>query len=70
MAASAVLEPGRNAVGNIFYGSEGIMIIPNYNSYKVFLGRNHEPGPANQAGGDHFKNFIDAVRARDAATPS
>ncbi len=58
-------NPGSNAVGNIFYGSEGIMIIPNYSSYKVFLGRKHEPGPARSAGGNHFANFIDAVRARD-----
>ena len=58
--------PGRNSVGVIFYGSEGIMVIPSYNSYKVFLGRSHEPGPANQVGGNHFKNFVDAVVANDA----
>ena len=56
---------GSNAVGNIFYGSEGIMVMPSYTSYKVFLGRKHEEGPARSAGGDHFANFIDAVRAGD-----
>jgi len=55
------------AVGNIFFGSEGIMIMPGYTSYKVLLGRNLEPGPTGDAGGDHFANFIDAVRKRDAA---
>lgn len=60
-------DVGRNgAVGNIFYGTEGIMIMPSYTSYKVLLGRNQEPGPAKDAGGDHYKNFIDAVRAKDA----
>jgi len=53
------------AVGNIFYGSEGIMIMPSYGSYKVFLGKKLEPGPSGDAGGDHFANFIEAVRARD-----
>src|SRR4030095_5383154 len=53
------------AVGNIFYGSEGIMVIPSYSSYKVFLGKNLEPRPARNAGGDHFANFIEAVRKRD-----
>jgi len=53
------------AVGNIFYGSEGILIMPSYSSYKVLLGRNLEPGPSKNAGGDHFANFIEAVRSRD-----
>ena len=54
-------------VGNIFYGSEGIMIIPNYSSYKVFLGKNLEPGPSREAGGDHYANFIECVRSRDSS---
>jgi predicted dehydrogenase len=57
-------EDGSNAIGVIFYGSEGIMIIPSYTSYKTFLGRKREPGPAGKAGGDHYGNFIDAVRSR------
>jgi predicted dehydrogenase len=59
-------DQGSGAVGNIFYGSEGILIMPSYSSYKVLLGRKLEPGPSGSAGGDHFANFIDAVRARDA----
>ena len=53
-----------NSVGVLFYGSEGYMLIPNYSSYQTFLGRKREPGPSRSGGGDHFKNFIDAVRAR------
>jgi predicted dehydrogenase len=52
-------------VGNIFYGDKGYMVINGYNDYKTFLGRNREPGPARKEGGDHYKNFIDAVRAHD-----
>jgi len=55
-----------NAIGVIFFGSEGIMVIPSYASYKTFLGRKREPGPAGNAGGDHYANFIEAVRARKA----
>ena len=52
-------------VGNIFYGDKGYMVINGYNDYKTFLGRNREPGPARKEGGDHYKNFIDAVRTKD-----
>ena len=56
-----------NAIGVIFYGSEGILIIPSYDTYKVFLGKKREPGPAAKAGGDHYANFIEAVRERKPA---
>ena len=52
-------------VGNIFYGDKGYMVINGYSDYKTYLGRNREPGPARNAGGDHYKNFTDAVRAKD-----
>lgn len=52
-------------VGVIFYGSDGYMVIDSYNRYKTYLGRDEEPGPENDAGGDHYANFIEAVRARD-----
>ena len=32
-------------VGEIFFGSEGYMIIPDYVSYYTFLGPKNEPGP-------------------------
>jgi predicted dehydrogenase len=59
---------GRNgeqidAVGNLFYGSEGYMSISWYDQYQTFLGRKHEPGPGRRGGGDHYANFIDAVRS-------
>ena len=52
-------------IGNIFYGDKGYMVINGYNSYKTYLGKDKTPGPEGKAGGDHFQNFIDAVRARD-----
>lgn len=57
-------------VGVIFFGSEGYMIIPDYSSYYVFLGPNHELGPHAAADGHpmmdlpHFQNWIAACRSR------
>lgn len=56
-------------VGNIFYGSEGVLLIDGYDNYRILLGKKREPGPHAKDGGDpvgkHFQNFIEAVRARD-----
>ena len=52
-------------VGNVFYGSEGYMVIPSYSSYRTYLGKSRKPGPAREAGGNHYGNFLDAVRQRD-----
>ncbi|MBN1108367.1 MAG: Gfo/Idh/MocA family oxidoreductase [Bacteroidales bacterium] len=52
-------------VGNIFYGSEGYLVVYNYDRYESFLGRNNKPGPSRREGGDHYANFIKAVRAHD-----
>lgn len=52
-------------VGNIFYGDKGYMTVSWYDNYQTFLGQKREPGPSRKAGGDHYKNFIDAVRSRD-----
>ncbi len=58
------LEDGAG-VGNLFYGDKGYMVIKGYDTYETFLGEKREPGPSRKAGGDHFKNWIDAIRARD-----
>ncbi len=52
-------------VGNIFYGSEGYLVVNGYDTYESFLGKDKKPGPKRKAGGDHFLNFIQAVRAHD-----
>jgi predicted dehydrogenase len=54
-------------VGNIFYGKDGILLVKGYNEFKVLLGKNREPGPKGHAGGNHFANFIEAVRSRNRA---
>ncbi len=53
------------SVGNIFYGDKGYMVIKGYDTYETYFGDRKEPGKKGKEGGDHFKNFIDAVRAHD-----
>jgi predicted dehydrogenase len=53
-----------NTVGNIFYGSKGYLAIDGYGQYKTWLGRDQEPGPALNEGGNNWANFIEAVRSR------
>ena len=52
-------------VGAIFYGEKGYMVIDSYTRYSTFLGSDGEPGPTNTQGGNHYRNFIDAVKSRD-----
>lgn len=51
-------------VGNIFYGEKGFMLMKNYSSYEVYFGKDREPGPKRSEAGDHYANFIQAVRSR------
>jgi len=52
-------------IGNLFYGSEGYMVVETGSRYQIYLGQKEEKGPGGDSGGDHFGNFIDAVRSRD-----
>jgi predicted dehydrogenase len=57
-------SPDTNNVGTIFYGTEGYMTLKYFN-YKTFLGKMREPGPSHKdEWGDHFENFITAMRSR------
>jgi predicted dehydrogenase len=55
---------GTNSIGNIFYGPKGYLAVDTYSSYKSWMGRTQTPGSAGNKGGDHFLNFIGAVRSR------
>ncbi len=52
-----------NSIGNLFYGSNGYLAIDGYTKYWSYLGKEQEAGPARTDGGDHFANFITAVRS-------
>lgn len=57
-----------NCIGNIFYGSEGYLAIDGYSEYRTYLGKKGEPGPARKEGGNHYANFLEAVRSRKVET--
>jgi predicted dehydrogenase len=63
---ASVGDGGRdpNSIGDLFYGSKGYLAVDSYTSYKSWLGREQQPGPANRQGGDHYLNFVEAVRSR------
>jgi len=54
-----------NAIGNIFYGSEGYLATgdEDYSSYEVWDRDGHSRSH-HHASGDHFANFIECVRSR------
>jgi predicted dehydrogenase len=56
-------KKGSNFVGNIFYGSEGVLVCPSYTS-GVALSNDGEVIKEFKGGDDHFGNFIKAVRSR------
>ncbi|CAN5915472.1 Gfo/Idh/MocA family oxidoreductase [soil metagenome] len=51
-------------IGDIFYGTEGILTITSYTNWQTYMGHKMEPGPKGSGGGDHYDNFIQAVRSR------
>ncbi|MCA9041002.1 MAG: Gfo/Idh/MocA family oxidoreductase [Planctomycetaceae bacterium] len=51
-------------IGVIYYGEEGYVVQPSYNSATVFDLQGNTVKTFS-AGGNHFQNFIDAVRAQD-----
>jgi predicted dehydrogenase len=58
-----------STIGNLYYGSKGYLAISNYDAYRSFLGDNNQPGPEKHAplSNEHFANFIDCVRSRNAS---
>lgn len=53
-----------NTIGNLFYGSEGFM-SKNVNEWQTYMGKEREPGEKGSGLGDHYQDFINAVRAND-----
>lgn len=55
-----------NVVGNIFYGSKGYM-LKDVDGWQTFMGKDRGPGESGKGQGNHYQNFIDAIRANDPA---
>jgi len=59
------INDGWNTIGNLFYGSEGYMVIDLGGNWKTYMGRNREPGQTGSGSGSMRNNFVDAIRAND-----
>jgi predicted dehydrogenase len=55
-----------NTVGTIFYGPKGYVAISDedHGRYETFLGKEQEKGPSGQDLGNHWANFVSALRTR------
>ena len=53
-----------NNIGNLFYGSEGYM-SKNLNDWQVYKGKDKTLTETGEGLGDHYGNFIRAIRAND-----
>jgi hypothetical protein len=62
--ANQYMTSSANTVGNLFYGSKGYM-AKNLDKWQVFSGPDRQPGDSGGGIGNHFRNFIDAIRAGD-----
>ena len=55
---------GGNVVGNLFFGSKGYM-AKDLDKWQTFMGEKREPGETGSGLGNHYENFVNAVRAPD-----
>jgi predicted dehydrogenase len=53
-----------NVIGDIFYGSKGYM-LKELDKWQVYNGKDRALGESGKGQGNHYQNFIDAVRAND-----
>ena len=51
-----------NSMGNLFYGSKGYM-AKTFNAWQAFMGEKREPGEKGSGRGNHYENFVNAIRA-------
>lgn len=62
--ANTYMTSETNTVGNLFLGSEGYM-AKQVDRWQVYNGRNREPGDSGEGIGNHFRDFVNAIRAGD-----
>ncbi len=63
---NSYMTSSANLIGNTFYGSKGYM-QKDVNGWQTFMGRGAEPGESGKGLGDHYQNFIDAIRTNDSS---
>ncbi len=63
-AQTGYMVSGDNTIGNLFYGSEGYM-AKTVEKWQAYMGKNREPGATGKGLGNHYQNYINAIREAD-----
>jgi predicted dehydrogenase len=63
-ANNTYMVSSENTVGNLFYGSLGYM-TKDVNEWQTYIGKERADGASGGGLGDHYLNFIEAIRAND-----
>jgi predicted dehydrogenase len=63
-AENTYMVSAENTVGNLFFGSKGYM-TKNVNEWQTYIGKERVAGEKGSGLGDHYLNFIEAIRAND-----
>ena len=50
-----------NTVGNLFFGLKGYM-AKGVGQWRTYMGEKREPGPSGEGTGNHYGNFVKAIR--------
>ena len=56
-----------NTVGNLFFGSKGYM-AKDVNQWRTYMDKDRQPGPTGRGLGNHYANFVNAIRQADTKT--
>lgn len=66
-SSTGYMSSSSNTVGNLFYGSKGYM-AKTVNEWQAYMGKNREPGATGSGLGNHYANYINAIRNGDPRT--
>lgn len=63
----AYMTSSENTVGNLVYGSKGYM-AKTVDEWRTYMGKNREPGKSGKGLGNHYQDYVDAIRTGDPKT--
>jgi predicted dehydrogenase len=66
-ARTGYMISGANTIGNLAYGSKGYM-AKTVSEWRTYMGKERKPGPSGGGGGNHYQNFVNAIRSGDPRT--
>ena len=66
-SSTGYMISGSNTVGNLFYGSKGYM-AKTVGEWQTYMSKNREPGATGSGLGNHYANYINAIRNGDPKT--